>query len=52
MTDGAPDLLVNNAGLFKLSPVESTSPEDFSSSLDINLVRAVPPHSRVSSRHA
>jgi len=37
MTDGAPDVLVNNAGLFKLSPVESTSPEEFSSSLEVNL---------------
>jgi NADP-dependent 3-hydroxy acid dehydrogenase YdfG len=37
MTDGAPDLLVNNAGLFKLSPIESTSPEEFSASLDVNL---------------
>jgi len=37
MTDGAPDVLVNNAGLFKLSPVESTSPEDFSASLNVNL---------------
>jgi NADP-dependent 3-hydroxy acid dehydrogenase YdfG len=37
MTGGAPDLLVNSAGLFKLSPVESTSPEEFSRSLDINL---------------
>ena len=37
MTDGAPDLLVNNAGLFKLSPIESTSPEEFSASLELNL---------------
>jgi NADP-dependent 3-hydroxy acid dehydrogenase YdfG len=37
MTDGAPDLLVNNAGLFKLSPVDSTSPEEFSASLELNL---------------
>jgi NADP-dependent 3-hydroxy acid dehydrogenase YdfG len=37
MTDGAPDLLVNNAGLFKLSPIESTSSEEFSSSLEVNL---------------
>lgn len=34
---GAPEVLVNNAGLFKLSTIESTSPEDFSASLDINL---------------
>lgn len=37
MTEGAPDLVVNNAGLFKLSPIESTSPEDFSASLNVNL---------------
>jgi NADP-dependent 3-hydroxy acid dehydrogenase YdfG len=37
MTDGAPDLLVNNAGLFKLSPLESTGPEEFSASLELNL---------------
>ena len=37
MTDGAPDLLVNNAGLFKLSPIESTSPEEFSAAIDVNL---------------
>jgi len=37
MTSGAPDVLVNNAGLFKLSPIESTSPDDFSASLDVNL---------------
>jgi len=37
MTDGAPDLLVNNAGLFRLSPIESTSPEAFSASLELNL---------------
>jgi len=34
---GVPDVLVNNAGLFKLSRVEATSPEEFSASLDINL---------------
>jgi NADP-dependent 3-hydroxy acid dehydrogenase YdfG len=37
MTDGAPDLLVNNAGLFKLSAIEATTVEDFSASLDVNL---------------
>ena len=37
LTSGAPDLLVNNAGLFKLSPVESTSPDEFAASLDVNL---------------
>ena len=38
MTGGAPDVIVNNAGLFKLSRVEATSPADFSASLDVNLV--------------
>ena len=37
MTDGAPELLVNNAGLFKLSAIEATTVEDFSASLDVNL---------------
>jgi NADP-dependent 3-hydroxy acid dehydrogenase YdfG len=37
MTGGAPDLLVNNAGLFKLSTVESADPDEFSASLNINL---------------
>jgi NADP-dependent 3-hydroxy acid dehydrogenase YdfG len=37
LASGAPDVLVNNAGLFKLSPVESTSPDDFAASLDVNL---------------
>ena len=37
LTAGAPDVLVNNAGLFKLSLIESTSPDEFSASLDVNL---------------
>jgi NADP-dependent 3-hydroxy acid dehydrogenase YdfG len=37
VTGGAPDLLVNNAGLFRLSPIEATSAEEFSASIDINL---------------
>src|SRR3954454_20525523 len=37
MTEGAPDLLVNNAGLFRLSAIESTSSDEFSASLDLNL---------------
>jgi NADP-dependent 3-hydroxy acid dehydrogenase YdfG len=37
LAHGSPDLLVNNAGLFKLSPVESTSPEEFAASLNVNL---------------
>jgi len=35
---GAPDVLVNNAGLFALSPVEETSPERFAATLETNLV--------------
>ena len=34
----APDIIVNNAGLFRLTPVEKTSPTDFTAALDINLV--------------
>ncbi|HYW48952.1 MAG TPA: SDR family oxidoreductase [Gemmatimonadaceae bacterium] len=34
----APDVLVNNAGLFQLSPVETMSPADFSAVLQVNLV--------------
>lgn len=33
-----PDMLVNNAGLFQLAPVESMSPEDFSAVVQTNLV--------------
>src|SRR3954471_18927779 len=33
-----PDILVNNAGLFQLQAVESTSPDDFSATLDVNLI--------------
>jgi NAD(P)-dependent dehydrogenase (short-subunit alcohol dehydrogenase family) len=35
---GPPDVLVNNAGRFTLSPVESTTAEDFAAALDTNLV--------------
>ena len=35
---GAPDVVVNNAGAFKLSTVQETSPEDFRTALDVNLV--------------
>ncbi len=35
---GAPDLLVNNAGLFQLASVETMSPADFSAVLQVNLV--------------
>jgi len=34
----APDIIVNNAGLFRLAPVSQTSPEDFTAALDVNLV--------------
>jgi len=34
----APDLLVNNAGLFLLAPVESMAPADFSAVIQTNLV--------------
>ena len=36
--DGPPDVIVNNAGAFKLSAVERTEPEDFRRALDVNLV--------------
>jgi NADP-dependent 3-hydroxy acid dehydrogenase YdfG len=35
---GAPDVIVNNAGLFKLATVEQTAPRDFRAALDVNLV--------------
>ncbi|HEY9229312.1 MAG TPA: SDR family oxidoreductase [Gemmatimonadaceae bacterium] len=35
---GPPDVLVNNAGLFKLAPVVRTDPQDFRDALDTNLV--------------
>lgn len=35
---GAPDLLVNNAGLFQLASVDTMSPADFSAVLQVNLV--------------
>jgi NADP-dependent 3-hydroxy acid dehydrogenase YdfG len=34
----APDFVVNNAGLFMLSPLERTSPETFARTLDTNLL--------------
>ena len=36
--DGAPDIVVSNAGLFPLSRVEDTSPDVFVSTLQINLI--------------
>ncbi len=35
---GAPDLLVNNAGLFQLASVDTMSPADFTAVLQVNLV--------------
>lgn len=35
---GAPDVLVNNAGIFRLSPVHETTVDDFTAALDVNLV--------------
>ena len=34
----APDIIVNNAGLFRLAPVAKTSAADFTAALDVNLV--------------
>jgi len=34
----APDIVVNNAGLFELAPVEDTAPDAFSRALEVNLV--------------
>jgi NADP-dependent 3-hydroxy acid dehydrogenase YdfG len=36
--DGAPSILVNNAGLFVLSPVERLEPATFRAALDVNLM--------------
>jgi NADP-dependent 3-hydroxy acid dehydrogenase YdfG len=53
---GAPDVVVSNAGLFVLAPVEATSLEDFRATLDVNLVapfllaRAVLPAMRAARR--
>ena len=38
MFGGAPDLLVNNAGLFQLAPVDVMTPADFNAMLQVNLV--------------
>jgi NADP-dependent 3-hydroxy acid dehydrogenase YdfG len=35
---GAPDVVVNNAGLFAIAPVEETSVDDFAATLETNLV--------------
>lgn len=36
--DAAPDVVVNNAGLFKLSSAHATDPSDFADALTVNLV--------------
>ena len=35
---GAPDIIVNNAGLFRLAPAADMSPADFAAVLEVNLV--------------
>jgi NADP-dependent 3-hydroxy acid dehydrogenase YdfG len=35
---GAPDVLVNNAGLFPLASIEATSPEVFAETMNVNVV--------------
>ena len=35
---GAPDVLVNNAGLFRLAAARATDPADFAAALEVNLV--------------
>lgn len=37
-TDGAPDVIVNNAGAFRLSPIEDTAATEFREALEVNLV--------------
>jgi NADP-dependent 3-hydroxy acid dehydrogenase YdfG len=37
-TRGTPQILVNNAGIFRIAPVELTSAEDFSAALQVNVV--------------
>lgn len=39
--DGAPDLLVNNAGAFTLTPIDALDPSVFATDLDTNLVAPV-----------
>ena len=47
---GAPDVVVNNAGIFFIKPVAETSPEEFVRALTVNLTapfliaRAFVPH--------
>jgi NADP-dependent 3-hydroxy acid dehydrogenase YdfG len=35
---GAPDIIVNNAGLFRVAPIDAMSPEDFVASVKTNLI--------------
>jgi NADP-dependent 3-hydroxy acid dehydrogenase YdfG len=35
---GAPDIIVNNAGLFRVAPIDEMKPEDFIASLTTNLI--------------
>jgi NADP-dependent 3-hydroxy acid dehydrogenase YdfG len=35
---GAPDIIVNNAGLFRVAPLDAMSPEDFVASVQTNLI--------------
>ncbi|MGH9885184.1 MAG: SDR family oxidoreductase, partial [bacterium] len=35
---GAPDVIVNNAGVFTLARVEETTPDEFREAIDVNLV--------------
>ena len=35
---GAPDIIVNNAGLFRVAPLDSMSPDDFVASVKTNLI--------------
>ncbi len=50
---GAPDVIVNNAGSFRLSPIEHTTPDEFERTIAVNLaapfrlVRAFLPELRV-----
>ncbi len=37
-TGGAPDIVVNNAGLFTLAPIELTSPDQFKATIQTNLI--------------
>jgi 3-oxoacyl-[acyl-carrier protein] reductase len=38
---GAPDIIVNNAGVFRFDPLESVTPEEFHREFDINVLGAL-----------